>query len=551
MNKIKYLLSVLMIFAPTISWAACGGSSPTWTAADCSYAEVKACHDGATAGDTINVPACSETTWATTLTITKGILLIGAGAGETNIKRGATNGLFIFNPTDYDTNASMRISGFTINCDDGMCIYIGPSGLTGKQAPFTVQDKFRMDHNVFTNMGGNAIWNKGVAYGVIDNNTMTHTSGSYPIKNDPQVINSYHWWTDSPQKDYQIGSNKNMYFEDNVINLGGSGDNICAECQYGGRYAFRYNTINTTIPSYSFFEMHGAQGSGDDMPSCFGAEVYGNNITATNDDIILFKTRGGQSVIFGNSGNSVAGQWEVVAYTSLTVCGAEDECKEAVHDSFQWQNRLNYTGNLAETSASGSLTCCELTNRPLAGRDLVGEDSTQAITYGTLANLPATCTKYQGYWATSQSLSNLTNYVGVNPTTPLSGTLYQCTATNTWTEIYTPYTYPHPLRGEGTAQYTLTASKAGTGTGTVTSSPAGINCGVTCTYDYDESTEVTLTATPTGDNTFAGWSGTGGCTGTSTCVLTMSAAKAATATFNLPVAISTMSGGGMSGGSIR
>lgn len=103
------------------------------------------------------------------------------------------------------------------------------------------------------------------------------------------------------------------------------------------------------------------------------------------------------------------------------------------------------------------------------------------------------------------------------------------------------------------AQHTLTVTKAGTGAGTVTSSPAGINCGSTCTYDYDESTEVTLTATPTGDNVFAGWSGTGGCTGTSTCVLTMSEAKAATATFNLPAptVTSVMSGGVISGGVMR
>lgn len=102
--------------------------------------------------------------------------------------------------------------------------------------------------------------------------------------------------------------------------------------------------------------------------------------------------------------------------------------------------------------------------------------------------------------------------------------------------------------GEAPAtEYTLTVTKAGTGTGTVTSSPAGINCGATCTYAYDEDTEVTLTATPTGDNVFAGWSGTGGCTGTSTCVLTMSAAKAATATFNLPTIPARFSGGGFSG----
>ncbi len=83
----------------------------------------------------------------------------------------------------------------------------------------------------------------------------------------------------------------------------------------------------------------------------------------------------------------------------------------------------------------------------------------------------------------------------------------------------------------GEPDYTMTLTKAGTGSGSVSSSPAGISCGATCTYDFDASTEVTLTATADYGNAFTGWSGTGGCTGTSTCVLTMSEAKAATATF--------------------
>ena len=85
----------------------------------------------------------------------------------------------------------------------------------------------------------------------------------------------------------------------------------------------------------------------------------------------------------------------------------------------------------------------------------------------------------------------------------------------------------------GLANFTLKVKKEGTGTGTVTSSPAGINCGVTCSFEFEEGKEVTLTATPEGGSTFAGWSGSG-CSGTSTCKVTMSAAKEVTATFNPP-----------------
>ena len=66
---------------------------------------------------------------------------------------------------------------------------------------------------------------------------------------------------------------------------------------------------------------------------------------------------------------------------------------------------------------------------------------------GTLDNRPATCTTGTAYWATTQSVSDLTGMVGRMPSTPITGTLYKCTATNTWTAYYTPYTYPHPLTG--------------------------------------------------------------------------------------------------------
>ena len=81
--------------------------------------------------------------------------------------------------------------------------------------------------------------------------------------------------------------------------------------------------------------------------------------------------------------------------------------------------------------------------------------------------------------------------------------------------------------------FAIKYTKAGTGSGTVTFSPAGTqsSCTASCTNSYTSGTVVTLTATAPSGSTFAGWSG-GACSGTSTCQLTMSAAKAVTATFN-------------------
>jgi len=82
-----------------------------------------------------------------------------------------------------------------------------------------------------------------------------------------------------------------------------------------------------------------------------------------------------------------------------------------------------------------------------------------------------------------------------------------------------------------TGNYDLSVSKTGDGTGTVTSSPSGINCGSTCSALYVEGTVVTLTAAAGTHSTFGGWGGA--CSGTGTCVVTMSADVSVTATFNV------------------
>ncbi len=75
--------------------------------------------------------------------------------------------------------------------------------------------------------------------------------------------------------------------------------------------------------------------------------------------------------------------------------------------------------------------------------------------------------------------------------------------------------------------YTLTVAVAGTGSGVVTPT-----IGV---YTYTHGTVVTLTASANAGSTFAGWSGD--CTGTGACVVTLTAPRTVTATFDLDAVI--------------
>jgi hypothetical protein len=66
-------------------------------------------------------------------------------------------------------------------------------------------------------------------------------------------------------------------------------------------------------------------------------------------------------------------------------------------------------------------------------------DGSSGVGTGTLANRPLACTPRVGYFATDQGSWNTSgNGFG-------QGQLFICTAPNTWTLGYTPFTYPHPL----------------------------------------------------------------------------------------------------------
>jgi len=78
--------------------------------------------------------------------------------------------------------------------------------------------------------------------------------------------------------------------------------------------------------------------------------------------------------------------------------------------------------------------------------------------------------------------------------------------------------------------HNLVVTRSGSGIGTVNSSPGGISCGSTCSHLFGNGTVVTLTATPSGGSTFTGWSGSG-CSGTGTCVVTISAIHTVNAQF--------------------
>src|SRR5207249_657954 len=95
---------------------------------------------------------------------------------------------------------------------------------------------------------------------------------------------------------------------------------------------------------------------------------------------------------------------------------------------------------------------------------------------------------------------------------------------------------------------TLTVSETDSGSGTVASTPAGITCGPSCAGSYASGTAVTLTAAPAAGSVFTGWSG--GCTGTGSCMVTLTSATTVTATFELQAFTLTVSETGSGSGTV-
>jgi hypothetical protein len=111
-----------------------------------------------------------------------------------------------------------------------------------------------------------------------------------------------------------------------------------------------------------------------------------------------------------------------------------------------------------------------------------------------------------------------------------SGWSGACSGTSTCTVSMTAARSVTATFTSNTSTFALTVSKAGTGSGTVTSNTGGINCGSTCSANIASGASVTLTAAASSGSSFAGWSGA--CSGTGTCTVSMTAARAVTATFN-------------------
>jgi hypothetical protein len=403
------------------------------------YNSVNMAVTNANNGDTIFI--CNgDADWGSNgLYITKYITLVGGNGTITT-----TGTLITWNP-DPTLNLDFRVRNIKANVGTFIHFNLSPVNGTTKMTKIAVYD------NTVTSLSYMIRTDGGNFYGVIYNNKFTANNLFFFLGTGCE-----NWYNNT----YSFGTSESLYFEDNIIYFNYDSGQIMNST----RVVWRYNTITATSPVsyFQMWDMHGNQGIYH-MCGSKGAEYYGNRIDpGGNKWVRLVDQRDGKVLAFYN----------LLATTNIysdtlfrnecnddqSPCG--NSCifdasgmSHHVNDSYYWNirniNGIHISNYIVE---NGSSHHCEQGGYTImANQDFwlydPSFDGSSGVGCGTLSVRPTACTPGVGYWATNQSCSDLTGLVGANPTTPISGTLYKCTSPNTWTPYYTPFTYPHPLRG--------------------------------------------------------------------------------------------------------
>lgn len=424
--RAKLLLLTALCMIPAQSYTA------TYTASSCAKSAVDAAIASASDGDTVQIPACGSTTWASQVTTSKGITIQGAGIAATTINN---NG---FDMTAVD-GKSWRITGMTLT--GTACI----NALTESKS-------WRVDHIHFNGNAPGAgrcenrvIWIEptGPDYtkGLIDHNTFTDP-GAIQIHMRASGDGGNGEWI----RALGLGTDDAVYIEDNqflhsVLQI----SNPITDCDGGGRLVYRYNYAENT-----YFEMHDAIVGG--LRSCRKWEVYNNTFEMTYDSgqFAFIGIRGGTGVVFNNTSNSngfYINDSTAVALYRLAQAGGDP-----------WDNLCSLSSGkatLASTTAPAGCTgtangCITMDGSGTGGypcRDQFGFDGNDPQTSHPALFWNNTLNGSQHNTFIFSGPSNPSSFIVENRDWCKSNTASPPASCNGVTTTYTAYTYPHPLQG--------------------------------------------------------------------------------------------------------
>ena len=311
MVSFAFLLGVLMV---------AGAQAATYTAATCAESDVStALNKISSDGDIVAIPA-GNCSWTTALNYaqTKSFTLQGAGAVTPS---GGSDQTIIQDNFNYSGVGTGFINISTISGKSfrmtGIAFYWGTSQTSvtnnGEIQIGGYSQAVRIDDCHFYQPAGAtngivliSIWNW--IFGVADHNQFDLTSNDtngirvcHPNWNNDSAGVGDKSWADGPD----FGTGNFFFLESNTFNWQGATSNPSTDfgatndCSSGGRFVFRYNTVN----GLWLTQMHEME---NDYRGCRAAEVYMNTGTASTNPTVtqfttFFGTRMGTSLVWGNT----------------------------------------------------------------------------------------------------------------------------------------------------------------------------------------------------------------------------------------------------------
>lgn len=417
-----------------LQWFGVTQISSPWAAAT-----VQTAIDGASDGDIIELTGSGTATWTATVTIpnTKGITL--RVAGGTNTPKGSSN--FPITVTsnqdpiiDVDcenSNSLLRITGFkfqnSINSDYGAIRVEGRGTGTGGLGAYRIDNNyFDTIQNGHTSLSGTLTLNSstGVMTGLIDNNTLHDCSYT-----DGYTIAITEMWRDGGgdwsygggnawSRALGFGTDDFVFIEDNLI------ENIDQYTRHmvmgiaGSKYVIRYNQFDIQ-----------KQSAGSDYSQIIDA--HGLCICAT----IGQGARGGE--IYSNTFDGGA----IQLHNCLFLRGGSWLAYNNVFES----SSASANGHIALSEYRAGSVCSQCT----------GTCTAIDPWYQCVTDSPSRYPLEQqiGYGGDSYFWNNKYGEVTINPVVNDNGNMRFYVQVNrdffNSEYSYTPYTYPHPLRGEG------------------------------------------------------------------------------------------------------
>lgn len=491
MSKICFLFVVAAIIAS-------GARAQVINAKSCSQSDVQSALNSVAAnGTTVMVPP-GNCTWSGNLNFSTSYSF--TLQGQSTVTASDSHG----NPTSFSdvtnitdgqsgsgTSAILSIgltgSSTQVVRMTGISFHGGPEEYNGDIVMDGNSGQARVDHNHFINESDLALSMYEPMTGVVDHNVFDVPAGD--LWNGVRVYNTGGAgygdapWAAAPG----YGTSNFIFIENNTFNNG-----FVNDCEDGGTYVARYNTMNVTTANQGIGIQSHATGSQPRGRGCRAWEAYGNwagggggtiqytvgfqtsgsgmwwgnTIANASSDLALVEDREGDDYAqasssngWGYCGNSKTGSlsaWD--GNQSSTGYPCLDQIGRGKGDmlSGYWPNVQNntqpgvFTGVwphqavepvyvwMENFSGSNLVVTSSRQNNIQANRDYYasvgGFNGTAGTGYGAFASRPSTCSAGPGG-----------NTPGVGYWATDQNTLYVCTSTNTWTKYYQPYTYPHPL----------------------------------------------------------------------------------------------------------